>query len=261
MSSILTTLRMREPWPAAAAALITLALQACGGSGSSAPPAPPPTVTLSVSPTSITAGQSAMLTWSSTQAASCTASGAWSGSEAPTGSQAVTPATSGSVTYTLTCTGAATGGGAYGGGGGGLTGSQTTTLSVNPATVFYGGEGSRRRWGRSRSDPGRKSGQCVGARLRRQRSGLDFQQRNQHRVAVRRKWHERETARGAAGEHHQRRTVPANRNRIVRPHEIPQRLRGHSRRRVRPIVIHFFRSRWADRRLESDDRRSLCVFR
>jgi uncharacterized protein (TIGR03118 family) len=133
MSPILTNLRMREPWPAATAAFLTLSLQACGGSGSSAPPAPMPTVTLSVSPTSITAGQSAALTWSSTQAASCTASGAWSGSQAATGSQAVTPTTSGSVTYTLTCTGPS--GGAYGSGGG-LTGTQATTLTVNPATAF-----------------------------------------------------------------------------------------------------------------------------
>jgi uncharacterized protein (TIGR03118 family) len=133
MSPILTSLRLRERWPVAAAALIGLALQACGGSGSSAPPMP--TVTLSVSPTSITAGQSATLKWSSTQAASCTASGAWSGSQAATGSQAVTPTTSGSVMYTLTCTATGGGGGGYGGGGG-LSGSQTTTLTVNPATVF-----------------------------------------------------------------------------------------------------------------------------
>jgi uncharacterized protein (TIGR03118 family) len=134
MSPILTYLRMREPWLAAAAVLIALALQACGGgSGYSAPPAPMPTVTLSVSPASITAGQSATLMWSSTQAASCTASGAWSGSQASMGSQAVTPTTSGSVTYTLTCTGAS---GATYGGGGGLTGTQTTTLTVNPATAF-----------------------------------------------------------------------------------------------------------------------------
>ena len=135
MFPILTSLRMQQPWPAAAAALIALALQACGGSGSTTPPAPMPTVTLSVSPTSITAGQSATLMWSSTQATSCTASGAWSGSQAAMGSQAVAPTTSGSVTYTLTCTGANGGGGAYGGGGG-LTGTQTTTLTVNPATAF-----------------------------------------------------------------------------------------------------------------------------
>ena len=134
MSPILTSLRMRETRPAAAAALTALALQACGGSGSTAPPAPMPTVTMSVSPTSITAGQSATLTWSSTQATSCTASGAWSGSQPAMGSQAVTPTTSGSVTYTLACTGSSSGG-AYGGGGG-PTGTQTTTLTVNPATAF-----------------------------------------------------------------------------------------------------------------------------
>ena len=133
MSPILTSLRMQQPWPAAAAALIALALQACGGSGSTTPSAPMPTVTLSVSPTSITAGQSATLMWSSSKATSCTASGAWSGSQATMGSQAVTPTTSGSVTYTLTCTGA--NGGSYGGGGG-PTGTQTTTLTVNPATAF-----------------------------------------------------------------------------------------------------------------------------
>src|SRR6201987_4224574 len=89
MSQILIGSRTRKLWPAAAAALNALALQACGGGGSAAPPAP--TVTLSVSPTAITAGQSATLTWSSTQAVSCTASGAWSGSEAAMGSQAVAP--------------------------------------------------------------------------------------------------------------------------------------------------------------------------
>src|ERR1700722_17218974 len=138
MSPNLTSSRMREPWPAAAVALITLTLQACGG-GKSAPPPPPPTpsVTLSVSPTSITAGQSATLTWSSTQAVSCAASAGWTGSEALSGTQVVTPTASGSVTYTLTCTGAASGGGGYGGGGSpGLTAAQTATLTVNPATAF-----------------------------------------------------------------------------------------------------------------------------
>jgi uncharacterized protein (TIGR03118 family) len=133
MFSILTSPRIRESWPAAAAALIALALQACGGSGSSAAPAPMPTVAMSVSPASITAGQSATLMWSSTQAASCTASGAWSGGQAAMGSKAVTPATPGSMMYTLTCTGAS--GGTYGGGGG-LTATQTTTLTVNSPTTF-----------------------------------------------------------------------------------------------------------------------------
>jgi uncharacterized protein (TIGR03118 family) len=136
MSPILTSSRMRAPWPAAAAALIALALQACGGSKSAAPPAPTPTVTLSVSPATITAGQSATLTWSSTQAVSCTASAGWTGTEAVSGTQVVTPTAAGSVTYTLTCTGAGTAGGAYGGGSAGLTAAQTTTLTVNAATAF-----------------------------------------------------------------------------------------------------------------------------
>jgi uncharacterized protein (TIGR03118 family) len=137
MSPILTSSRMREPWPAAAAALIALALQACGG-GKSAPPAPPPTptVALSVSPATITAGQSATLTWSSTQAVSCAASAGWTGSEALSGTQVVTPTAAGSATYTLTCTGAGTAGGVYGGGSAGLTAAQTTTLTVNAATAF-----------------------------------------------------------------------------------------------------------------------------
>lgn len=71
-----------------------------------APPVPPPTVSISVSPTSVVAGGAATLTWSSTNATACTASGAWSGSEAPAGSQSVAPTAIGSYTYTLTCTGA-----------------------------------------------------------------------------------------------------------------------------------------------------------
>jgi len=68
--------------------------------------APAPTVSLSASPTSITQGQSTKLTWSTTNATACTASGAWSGSEAVNGSQSETPTASGTAAYTLTCTGA-----------------------------------------------------------------------------------------------------------------------------------------------------------
>lgn len=64
----------------------------------------PPTVSISVTPASITAGGSATLDWSSTDASACTASGAWSGSQATAGKQTVSPATSGTDTYTLTCT-------------------------------------------------------------------------------------------------------------------------------------------------------------
>lgn len=69
-------------------------------------PAPPqPTVSLALSPASITSGQSAQLTWSSANASSCSAGGAWSGSRATTGSVAVAPAAAGTYDYTLTCSG------------------------------------------------------------------------------------------------------------------------------------------------------------
>ncbi|MFZ2763618.1 MAG: hypothetical protein WAX80_01090, partial [Minisyncoccia bacterium] len=61
-----------------------------------------PTLTFNASSTSITSGQSSTLTWFSTNTSSCTASGAWSGTKAISGSQIVFPtATS---TYTLVCT-------------------------------------------------------------------------------------------------------------------------------------------------------------
>jgi hypothetical protein len=62
-------------------------------------------VTISASQTTITVGQSATLTWSSTNATSCTASGAWSGHEGTSGSQSVTPMAAGTQTYSLNCTG------------------------------------------------------------------------------------------------------------------------------------------------------------
>jgi hypothetical protein len=71
----------------------------------SAAPTPAPTVTISASPATITAGSPATITWSSTNATACAASGSWSGSEATSGIQSVTPAANGSYSYTLTCTG------------------------------------------------------------------------------------------------------------------------------------------------------------
>jgi hypothetical protein len=68
-------------------------------------PTPPPTVSIAVSPTSIAAGTPATLTWSSTGATTCAASGAWSGTQTTGGTQTVTPASTGSYSYTLTCTG------------------------------------------------------------------------------------------------------------------------------------------------------------
>jgi hypothetical protein len=66
---------------------------------------PAPTVTLSASPTSVATGSPATLTWSSTNATACVASGSWSGSEPTKGTQTVTPTSSGEYSYTLTCSG------------------------------------------------------------------------------------------------------------------------------------------------------------
>ena len=85
----------------------------------------PATLSISVEPTTITLGQTATVTWSSNGGA-CTASGAWSGSRAASGSESVTPAEAGTFTYTLVCSG------------GGYGDSQVLsgTLTVNPSAGF-----------------------------------------------------------------------------------------------------------------------------
>lgn len=78
---------------------------------------PAPTVTFTANPGSINAGQSSTLTWSSTDATGCTASGGWSGGKGTGGNQNVTP--SNTTSYTLTCTGS----------GGSATASATVTVT------------------------------------------------------------------------------------------------------------------------------------
>jgi hypothetical protein len=89
---------------------ICLTLTACGGGGSSnaAPPTAQPAVAIAASGASVTGGNALTLTWSTQNidATACTASGAWSGQVATSGSQQVTPAAQGAnytATYTLTC--------------------------------------------------------------------------------------------------------------------------------------------------------------
>ena len=65
--------------PAASAALIN------GGEY------PPPTITIYATPATIVQGGSAKLTWISKGAYTCTASGAWSGAKARSGSTTVSP--------------------------------------------------------------------------------------------------------------------------------------------------------------------------
>ena len=89
-----------------------LSLAACSGTvgvtsdASNTPPAglPAPTVSLSAAPNPVVSGGSAQLNWSSSNASSCSATGAWSGSKSTSGSLTINSVTSAS-TYTLTCTG------------------------------------------------------------------------------------------------------------------------------------------------------------
>ena len=104
-----------------AAVAASLLLVSCGGGGgpSSAPASTPATATnaapaaasnpvivsIGANPTALTAGESTTLTWSSSNASACEASGAWGGTVALAGTQLVTPAAAGSYTYTLNCNG------------------------------------------------------------------------------------------------------------------------------------------------------------
>lgn len=97
---------------------------------SGAPVDPPPAVTIAVAPSSIVLGQSATITWSSTNATGCTATGAWSGARSPSGSQPVTPSGSGTSSYGLSCTGP----------GGTTTQSATLTVSTAPASNVLPGQ-------------------------------------------------------------------------------------------------------------------------
>jgi len=96
------TLRVRD----AAIIGIVLVLAGCGGGGGggSQPPAPAPTVSLSANVAQVEEGGSVQLTWSSTGATSCTASGGWSGPLALSGTQTVGPLTQ-PTNFVVTCSG------------------------------------------------------------------------------------------------------------------------------------------------------------
>jgi hypothetical protein len=87
---------------------------------------PIPTIEFTVDPQPLREGDIATLTWSTTYATHCVATGEWSGERAPGGSAPVSPAPAGTHTYGLTC---------YGDGG---ESSATVTLTVTsgPTLVF-----------------------------------------------------------------------------------------------------------------------------
>jgi hypothetical protein len=104
------------------AVIVTGLLTACSGGKSTPQPTAPvsPTLTIAVTPTTISVGQSATVTWSSANVTSCTASGAWDGPESLNGSQNVTPGAAGTDVYTLACSGA----------GGSASGSASLTVNT-----------------------------------------------------------------------------------------------------------------------------------
>ena len=86
----------------------SLMLANCGGGGGGGDSPPPlATVTLTASDTDLFPGDSTLLTWSSTNATSCTASGSWSGQGGISGEQIVT-ISEGNNTYSLKCGNSAT---------------------------------------------------------------------------------------------------------------------------------------------------------
>jgi len=121
---------LRSPMTALGLALgmsLSVLLAACGGggggnastNGGNSASGGAATVGISATPTTTTVGQLITLNWTSTNASSCTASGAWSGAVATSGSQAVTAGAVGAASYTLTC--------------GGVSSTANVTINAAPA--------------------------------------------------------------------------------------------------------------------------------
>jgi hypothetical protein len=85
---------------------------------------PPAVPTLTLGSSSVAVGSPTTLAWSSVNATSCTAAGAWSGTLAASGSETITPTAVGPQTYTLTCSNL-----------GGTSTAASVTLTVTPKTV------------------------------------------------------------------------------------------------------------------------------
>ncbi|MDA7853992.1 S8 family serine peptidase [Porticoccaceae bacterium] len=83
--------------------LLSLLVISCGGGGAKTPPAV--TVSLKASPDEVLVTTTTTLTWASSNATECIASGAWVGAKALFGSETITIAETGDSTYRLNCTG------------------------------------------------------------------------------------------------------------------------------------------------------------
>jgi len=83
--------------------LVTFLLISCGGGGGGGSAPQNISVSLTSSADSAEVNSSIALTWSSTLATSCSASGAWSGTKGTSGSESVTVGVGGSNTFSLSC--------------------------------------------------------------------------------------------------------------------------------------------------------------
>jgi len=98
---------------------------------------PEPTVTISASPSTVSSNGSTTLSWTSTDATSCNATGDWSGSKSVSGSQTISSLVADS-TFNLSCTGS--GGTAnYSVNVSVLDPEPTVTISASPSTVSSNG--------------------------------------------------------------------------------------------------------------------------
>lgn len=111
-----------------------LLIISCGGGGGggsapaptpSAPVNPPISITISSSLTSPLIGDETTLTWSTSNATSCSATGSWSGDKGTSGSETLKLTISGNITFGLSCTSSS------------LSGSKSLTIAVTPALNAY----------------------------------------------------------------------------------------------------------------------------
>jgi hypothetical protein len=154
---------------------VALLLAACGNGGATstsplpatpATPATPvaPTATLTANPTMVAYGGTSTLTWSSTNATACAASGGWSSALPTSGSQSTGTLTA-NTSYSLACTGP---GGTSAAAAATVSvtapAAPTATLTANPTTVAYGGT-STLTWSSTNATACAASGGWSGALL------------------------------------------------------------------------------------------------
>nr|WP_315469214.1 hypothetical protein [uncultured Undibacterium sp.] len=109
-------------------------LSACGGGGSGGSPTPAnpaPIINMSMSTSTAFTGQTTTLTWSASNASSCTGSGNWSGTQATSGSLTVNATQVGELSYSLNCSGA----------GGSATQTSKLAVTQSPLTLIAGNIG------------------------------------------------------------------------------------------------------------------------